>query len=230
MAKLFGVLLALLLCLPIAASAQIPVGSSPAPGASPGGIAAVPAAQQWAWIAAVAGVAFTIWSGLSELAANRRQRKDELSWKRAEVAKSLNDDVIKDRLANAALLMIDFPLGRPYKLRGGEVQIDRGAVLGALTFREVRGGPVMSDLDRFIRDSFDTLLYRWGFFEHYVSRKLVEFEDVEQPARYYVDRVRETALHNVLGSYISAYRFELAEAFLVRFYKKRLEGRPHSGA
>ena len=163
-------------------------------------------------------------------AANRQQRKDELSWKRAEVAKSLNDDVIKDRLANAALLMIDFPLGRPYKLRGGEVQIDRGAVLGALTFREVRGGPVMSDLDRFIRDSFDTLLYRWGFFEHYVSRKLVEFEDVEQPARYYVDRVRETALHNVLGSYISTYRFELAEAFLVRFDKKRLEGRPHSGA
>ena len=217
MAKPFGVLLALLLCLPVVASAQSPVGSSPSPSASTGGTAAVPTAQQWAWIAAIVGAAYAVWKGQKELAANRRQREDELSWKRAEVAKNLNEDVIKDRLANAALLMIDYPSGRPFRLRGAEVHIDRVGVLGALTFRDARDAAAMSDLDRYIRDCFDTLLYRCGFFEHYVSQKLVKFADVEQPARYYVQRLRQTDLHNILGAYISTYRFDLARAFLARF-------------
>jgi hypothetical protein len=77
--------------------------------------------------------------------------------------------------------MIDYPSGRPYKLPGAEVHIDRVAVLGALTFREAGDAPAMSDLDRYIRDCFETLLYRWGFFEHYVSRRLVKFADLKQP-------------------------------------------------
>ena len=188
---------------------------------APSGAAAAsptPLWQLFAWTAAVLTAVYGIRTGESQIRANRRQRELELAWRRSDVSRQLNDEVLKDRLALAALLMIDYPSGRPFRIGRTEVHIDHAAVIDALTFREpATGAAVMPERDRYIRDAFDALLYRWGFLEHYVSRRLVEFDDVRHPASYYIRRVAETNMKNIVGAYVETYHFELTKQFLARF-------------
>jgi hypothetical protein len=85
-------------------------------------------------------------------------------------------------------------------------------------------------VDRFIRDAFDSLLYRVGALEHYVSRDLVEFLDVQHPIDYYVNRMDSAGHREAIQHYICKYRFYRTKDFMVEHFAwdfpdwKRFEG------
>src|SRR5258708_5607723 len=56
--------------------------------------------QALSWFAAVGTAIYGIRKGQQELRDNRSQRVEELKWKRAQAAKTLNDTMLADPLAN----------------------------------------------------------------------------------------------------------------------------------
>jgi hypothetical protein len=138
--------------------------------------------QAASWISAVAAGVIGVIKILIELRQSRLQRAQELRWRKAEAAKSLNDELLSDKGALAATTMLDWD-GREFEIEGGvKTPITLKDMLTSLrTTNTTFSGPEM-----FVRDSFDSLFYYLGIFEHYISRGLVDFMDVEQPIEYYV--------------------------------------------
>jgi hypothetical protein len=211
------------------------------------GISKLPAAwsntngilQAAAWFAAVVAAVYGLHKGERELRATRLQRLSELNWRRAEAAKKLNDELMSDSQALNAMLMVDFPGGRPFRVpeHSGAVSgkladkpagtlvelteplpsfaviVDKRTLLKALALRPREGDQVVA-VDRFIRDSFDQWLYRLGVMQHYINRRLVSDEDVAYPTDYYVRRLAEVGLRAIVHAYVQQYDFYLTREFL----------------
>ena len=130
-----------------------------------------------------------------------------LGWITASILESL--------YPNHAMLMIDYPSGRDFTLPGttSPTAITRAEVLHALSLRTV--GIEVPPLERFIRDAFDSLLYRMGILEHYISRDLVAFPDVKHPIDYYIGRMVEEQLQNEIQAYLVDYHFDRTKSFLM---------------
>jgi hypothetical protein len=123
-----------------------------------------------------------------------------------------------DELASCAMLMIDYPHGRPFDIPGvGTTRIDRERVKYALT-HSFDNFPVPG-VEGFIRDAFDHLLYRIGALEHYISRKLVTFHDVEHPVDYYIDRMVTVECRDAVQEYVCKWGFYRTEVFLEKHFK-----------
>jgi hypothetical protein len=181
--------------------------------------------QAFSWVFAAVGAvgaaSSAIWGirkGRKELKLNRIQREEELKWKRAQAAKDLNDKMLADPSALNARLMIDYQSGRDFMLPGASspITIATKDVVQALTQRH-SPGTIVPALDRFIRDAFDELLYQMGILEHYISRELIEFEDIRHPIDYYVHRMKEVGLQVPVQDYIEHYHFYRTKLFLQRF-------------
>src|SRR3954462_11792926 len=87
--------------------------------------------QNWiqavSWAAAAFGVATGFLVGI-------RQRHNELKWKRADAAKSLNDELMADDRAADAMLMVDYIEGRSFNVPSlGPTWIDHARIVLALT-------------------------------------------------------------------------------------------------
>lgn len=148
--------------------------------------------------------------------ANRKQRKRDLRWKQAELARELSEEVWKTAYSRCALEMIDSP-GRAFTLREEKsIVIKESDMLAALT---VDAEP-SDKRSVFIRDSFDELFYFLERFEHCIRVGLITFEDVRFPWEYYAGvlaRYKGTAVQ-----YNRFLHYERALAFLDRFDVWRL--------
>jgi hypothetical protein len=225
----------LAICLSVAALAQAPTGENRAiepDSVAASGDSADPGPWEaftlrWleavGWMVAISAAAYGIGKGRQELVANRlqraealEQRVEDLKWRRAQAAKALNDEMMADPRAHDALLMIDYPSGRPYELAKDCVETVTGSqVLTSLALRP-KPGETLSGVDRFVRDAFDELLYRIGILEHYIDRDLVREADVIHPIDYYVRRMKDVGLWDAVQAYIEDYHFYRTKAFLQR--------------
>jgi len=166
--------------------------------------------QAFGWMAAAVAAIWGIFAGVN-------QRKNELRWKRTEAAKALNDEMMADAKACDAMLMIDYPSGRPFDVPGvGTTRIDRARVKHALMLSFADDEVPM--VDRFVRDAFDSLLYRVGALEHYVSRDLVEFLDVQHPIDYYIKRMDTAGHREAIQHYICRYGFYRTKEFMANYF------------
>ena len=167
--------------------------------------------QAASWVAAVATALFGIIKIVIELRQAREQRAQELRWRKAQAAKTLNDQMLADHAALAAMIMLDWD-GREFEIKPGvKAAISTEEMLHSL--RTVN--TTFSDTEAFVRDSFDLLLYYLGMFEHYISRRLVDYEDLVHPIEYYVGLM--AANRPVFEKYFERYGFTRAAAFLGRF-------------
>lgn len=167
--------------------------------------------QAASWLIAVIGGVVAVFNILYEMRENRSQRAEELRWKRAQAAKVLNDEMLDDGPTYAALVMLDWS-GRQFEIQPSvRVKIATHEFLTALRTND----PNFSDTEIFVRDAFDSLFYHMGVFEHYISRTLIEFDDVKHPIDYYVVKMAE---HKpTFSKYIFAYGFDRSSCFLERF-------------
>lgn len=141
--------------------------------------------------------------------------RKNLRWRQAEMAKTCLDDIWGGS-AHAALKMLDWT-GLLFKLPdgGSTAQIDHEQRRIALRIVETVFPP--DDPGPFIRDAFDALFDGFERLEHFIRIKLIRFEDVEPPFRYYVGKLASPEEHQVIEAYLNEYGFELATSFLDRF-------------
>lgn len=167
--------------------------------------------QAASWLIAIIGGVVAVLNILYELRESRSQRVDELRWKRAQAAKTLSDEMLEDGPTHAALVMLDWD-GREFEIKPSvRVKIKTREFLTALRTANTN----FSDMEIFVRDAFDNMFYHMGVFEHYISRGLVDFDDVKHPVDYYVAKI--AAQKPVFVQYLGAYGFERSSRFLQRF-------------
>jgi hypothetical protein len=172
--------------------------------------------QVAAWSVAVIGGLIAAGKAISELRDSTQQKKRDLRWRQAEMAKQLLDELFGSLEARAALKMLDWD-GLPYKTPdGGTTQpithkIRRDSLRTQdPVFRPGEDGP-------FIRDAYDALFDSFERLEHFIRIELIQFEDVAPVLRYYVSKMWQDDERKVVKSFLDAYGFARASDFLNRF-------------
>lgn len=133
------------------------------------------------WMVAAVGGPITAALAIGQAVANRNQRKRELRWKKAELARELSEEVWEVEESRCALRMVDAH-EREFKLPSGQsAKIDRAVYVAALTTTDEPNGEVSI----FVRDCFDELFFFLARLEHAIRTKLINFEDVQFPWEYY---------------------------------------------
>jgi hypothetical protein len=162
--------------------------------------------QILAWIATV----------VTAIAAIFQWRKN-LRWKQAEMAKTCLDEIWDDKLAFAALRMLDWT-GLSFPLPdddGNTSQISHEQRRASLRVVDTQFPP--PDPGPFIRDAYDRLFDGFERLEHFIRIKLIRFEDVEPRLRYYVGKLGTADERPVAEAFLDTYDFKLARCFLERF-------------
>ena len=174
--------------------------------------------QAASWLAAVAAGVFGIIKIVVELRHARAQREQELRWRKAQAAKSLNDEMLSDQDSQAAMTLLDWD-GREFEIKhGAKEKITTEAMLGSLRTVNTR----FSDSEAFVRDAFDKFFYYLGIFEHSIATGLVDFPDLEYPIEYYVAILAKNRA--VFEHYLMTYGFQRSLSFLARFASWRVAG------
>jgi hypothetical protein len=143
--------------------------------------------------------------------ANLIQRSRDTRWKQAELARKLFDEIFDFETSNNALIMID-EFSEAFQISGGEdISVSFADIDAALTV------PIKdhSNKAKFIRRSFDALFYYLERMERSIQIKVVKFDDIGNPADYFVERL---ALHKrFITAYLDFTKYSGALAFLERF-------------
>ena len=174
------------------------------------------ALESLATIVAVIGSLVAAFMAIPEFRRSIDQRRENLRWKRAEMAKICVDEIRQNPLSRDALKMLDWTgltYERPEGGRTGQIDHDqrRHALRATGTVFAV------GDDDPFIRDAFDALFDGFERLEHLIRIRLVEFDDVEPPFRYHVGKLAAAEERPTMRGFLQAYGFELASRFLERF-------------
>lgn len=162
-------------------------------------------------LAAAIGVVIAFLKFRNEISSNREQRERDLRWRQADAGKKLNDEMLTDPEAWAAMQMLDYS-GREFELPSKEKAVITDAdwlrILNPAT--DVKG-----EKDVFIRDCFDSLFYYMATLEHYIGSGLIRSDDVAYPLSYYVPLM--STHRTIIDAYLERYRLNGARNFLGRF-------------
>lgn len=145
------------------------------------------------------------------------QWRKNLRWKQAEMAKTCLDEIWNDSLAFAALKMLDWT-GRSFPLPkddGHTPPISHEQRRASLRIVNTQFPP--GDPGPFIRDAYDRLFDGFERLEHFIRIKLIRFEDIKPPLRYYVGKLAAPEERRVMEPFLNEYGFALATSFLDRF-------------
>jgi hypothetical protein len=162
-------------------------------------------------IVGIVGALIAAIFALAQARLSLAQRREDLRWKQAEVAKKVVDEWFDWDESRDALLMIE-PRKRRYVLPNGESHvIEQPDVLKALS-STATGNDVE---ETFIQDCFDALFYYFERTEQFLMAKLILFPDVQRPAEYYIGLM--SAQKNTYRTYAQSIGYSGALAFLDRF-------------
>jgi len=172
--------------------------------------------QVGAWAVAIVGGLVAAFMAVAQFRRANDQRREDLRWKQAELAKRCLDEIRGDDLACAAMKMLDW-VGLTYEKPGGGKTgaIDHNARRAAL--RTTNTFFVPDDDSPFIRDAYDALFDRFERLEHFIRIHLITFEDVEPAFLYYVERMAGPEDRSVFAAFLESYGFGLAQSFIGRF-------------
>jgi hypothetical protein len=166
----------------------------------------------------------------------------ELRWQQAKLGKKINDEFQDNPNAGVALLLLDYADTEPYRFKSRmdeDIQVTKHEVLQVLSdltsaeqtkrkpprvlktandFSSTENMHRESKLTRAVGQCFDSMLYYFAQFEHYLEIGLLQFEDLEFPSRYYIDRIaKDDEYKKQLKNYVEAFRLNEAERFMARF-------------
>lgn len=143
------------------------------------------------------------------------QRQRELRWKKAELAKTVLNEMFDNPYAADAMSMLDWG-ARDYDVktsRGGSAAVEEITsrdVFAALRIAERHFNPK----ERYIRDCFDNFFGVMQILQHYIEIDLIELKDVRYPFAYYADIMNDK--RRAYEYFINNYH-EKAGEFLSRF-------------
>lgn len=177
--------------------------------------------QLGAWAIAIIGGLIAAFKAVAEMRRSNEQRREDIRWKQAEMAKRCLDEIFNNAEARAALKMLDWT-GSTYLTRENSMTgpITHESRRLALRTEDTVFPP--GDDGPFIRDAFDELFDGFERLEHFIRIGLIVFEDVERPFVYYVGKLAGPEDRVVFHSFLKFYGFRSAQEFLNRFQEWRL--------
>jgi hypothetical protein len=168
-------------------------------------------------VVAILGGLITAGKAVTELRQANQQKREDLRWKQAEMAKQCVDEIFTNSFARAAVKMLDWS-GRHYDLPGGgkTTQITDDVRRKALRTQSTEFSPNDSD-SPFIRDAYDNLFDGLERLEHFITIELIRFEDVEPAFSYHVRKMASIEERPIIELFLESYGFTLGQRFLERF-------------
>jgi hypothetical protein len=164
--------------------------------------------QAGAWLASVLLAILTVVKFWSETKLSREQRERDLRWRQAQAGKELNDEMLTDPEAWAALQMIDSEGPRSFKLPSEKFEdIGKDDIRAALA-----NTSDANEKPAYIRDCFDSLFYYLAMLQHYQQSTLIQSADVEFPIHYYLSRLRD--LESPVREYVDQFKLVRTKQFL----------------
>jgi hypothetical protein len=117
------------------------------------------------------------------------QRKRELRWKQAELARKLIDDLFNDEDASQALYILD-DVNRPYKdCDGTPMNASRSDLMRSIN--NSLTGARLDQREESIIFNVDSLLYFLNRIDLSLKSKLIVFDDIVAPFDYYLSLMRQ---------------------------------------
>lgn len=171
--------------------------------------------QEW-------GVLVAILSGIGglikiayEMNSSTRQKRLDLRWKKASLAREIIQEVLASRECRDALMMMDWE-GKTYAKGEGRTEpIDYDRIAASLV-PDVALDP--DDDAVWLRDTFDVLFDRLRGIEIALRSSLVEFDDIRPFFDYYISKVhRSPVLRDAMLLYLEQYGYDAVIALLKRF-------------
>lgn len=166
-------------------------------------------AQLLLWLVTAVGVLFGIFRGIREMRLTRETRQLEYRWRKADLARRVISDLESSESVKSALRLTDYDQN---DIRISDDLIARPVdIAAALSVKPLAPG----SKEDTIRILFHDLFGHLEQLEHLISIDLIEFKDVEYPLTYW--------MRNFLANWpayhanLRAYRFPLAENFILRF-------------
>lgn len=173
-------------------------------------------------VVTIIGAAIAAWKTIVEMrrATDQRnkeleQRKEELTWRRAQAARDIIQEMHQNKYATDAATMFDWKGGKhEYVLPNEErVMISYDDVLAAVK----KHSPECTDRkEAYIRDCIDWFLYNLDRIEHYINIEYIKFTDIEPVLRSYVITINEHP--EVYQDLIESRGYKLAKRFLLRYH------------
>jgi hypothetical protein len=154
--------------------------------------------------------------------AELKQRKEELRWKQAELARQLLDDIFDFAPSRNAWDMVD-GITEFKNDADQEIEVNEGDIKRALELTMVEGQLALRNShdekarreEKFIRDCFDALFYYIERLERSLRIKVVHFDDLSAPSGYYINLM--AARKMLFKRYAEFIGFDGAIAFMERF-------------
>lgn len=161
-----------------------------------------------AWVGIATGLA-----AIATFATSISQRRKELRWKQAELARKLLDDLFANDDSGQGLDMLD---GVKRRYKGFDDQaIDVNPADAVATVAKSLSGGDLDDREAKILFCVDIVLYFFNRIEGSLSSKLVLFLDVKTPCEYYVGLI---ACHKgVFSRYMEQAKYASVVHFCERF-------------
>lgn len=159
---------------------------------------------------------------LEEIAESRKQRQEDLRWRKASLAKDVLDELRNDSFCKDAMFMLDWN-GRPYFIKDnqGETKVER-ITHQEMLFALRTENKNFDYKEQYIRDCFDAFFENIQITQHYISINLIEFEDVIYPYDYYLKRMLVLNKNfEVFNKYLQTYNFTKAIEFFKQLEKKK---------
>lgn len=146
--------------------------------------------------------------------------RENLRWKRANAAKDFLSEIHDHHLASQAVTMLDWYDSRhDYEIKDhGKLTISYKKVLSSLKKDQKQ---YLDEVDTFVRDCFDWFFYYIDRIEHYISIKLIRFEDVGPVFKPYVKLIERGKDKATFVKFMNGHEYELA----VKFWQRYSSGR-----
>lgn len=150
-----------------------------------------------------------------EMNSSTRQKRLDLRWKKASLAREIIQEVLASGECRDALMMMDWE-GKTYAKGEGRTEpIDYDRIAASLV-PDVALDP--DDDAVFLRDTFDVLFDRLRGIEIALRSSLVEFDDIRPFFDYYISKVhRSPVLRDAMLLYLEQYGYDAVNALLKRF-------------
>lgn len=171
--------------------------------------------KEWGKLVALVAAVVGLFKAIYEIQESRKQRAEELRWKRANAAKELLDDIHHHELAASAVHMMDWCDGE------ADYQLVSGAPRETISYSEVlealkkNGREARRPKEIYIRDCFDWFFYRIDRIEHYIRRGLIDFEDVKAVFKVYAQVTAKD--RRVYDNFLAFHQYGLAPEFFRRY-------------
>jgi hypothetical protein len=170
---------------------------------------------EWGKPVAVVATVVGLFKAIYEIQESRKQRAEELRWKRANAAKELLEEIHGHELSASAVHMMDWCDGE------ADYQMVSGGARETISYTEViealkkNGKEVLKPKEIYIRDCFDWFFYRIDRIEHYIRRGLIDFEDVRAVFKIYAQVTAKD--RPVYDDFLAFHQYELAQDFFRRY-------------